>query len=349
MSNLATGREFRRSAGRWATEQLLAAFNSGKPMSPDALRPMALEPGSSVRAADLRLNATLRKDEWVAFDEALVEEGKIRLRGVADLINAGLVKNIPNAMGKTMFEWEKVTDMEDAELSLSGVPRTENDRPDFEMDGIPLPVLHKDFNINLRTLEASRNRGESLDTTQGRMAGRKVSELLEQLLFQGTSKKFGGRSIYGYMTHPNRNTASFGTGGAWSGSKTGEQMLTDLQTMIAALHGDRMFGPYVLYVPGATSVALGSDFKAQSDKTIKSRLLEVDGLTDIRVADQLPAGNLILVQMTPDVVTLLNGEPLQTVQWDLHGGMEIAFKAFQIAIPLIRADADGRSGVFHMA
>jgi uncharacterized linocin/CFP29 family protein len=329
-----TGQSFRNSmSGRWAGEQLLKALKEGKPLN----------------ASTLRTCDTLQKDEWIAFDDALVQEGIIRLRGIADLMAAGLVINVPNAMGKTLFQWEKVGDMNPAEVSLSGIPRTEDDRVEFDLGNLPLPITHKDWNISLRTLEASRTRGESLDTTQARIAGRLVAEELERMLFQG-GKTFGGNTIYGYTNHPNRNTASFGTNGAWSAAaKTGENILTDVLTMITALEADRMNGPYWLYVPGNSSVKLENDFKSNSDKSIRSRLLEVDRIAAIRVADQLPADNVILVQATQDVVALVNGESLQTVQWDIEGGFVVKFKAFAIQVPLIRADATGRSGVLHMS
>jgi hypothetical protein len=89
------------------------------------------------------------------------------------------------------------------------------------------------------------------------------------------------------------------------------------------------------------------DFKAESDKTIRARLLEVDMVNDIRVVDQLPADNVIIAQSTIDVAAWIMGETTQTVQWDLYGGFKVAFKAFAIQVPLIRSDAQGRSGVFH--
>jgi hypothetical protein len=52
--------------------------------------------------------------------------------------------------------------------------------------------------------------------------------------------------------------------------------------------------------------------------------------------------------MTADNVQLLVGEPLQNIQWDINGGFTIAFKSFTIQVPLIRADAAGRSGIVHM-
>jgi hypothetical protein len=58
---------------------------------------------------------------------------------------------------------------------------------------------------------------------------------------------------------------------------------------------------------------------------------------------------VIVVQASQDVVCWVEGEPLQTVQWDEAGGFDLNFKAWQIAVPLIRSDAAGRSGVCHIS
>ncbi len=324
---------FTGSTGTWAGQRFLQYLAEHGTIAPAALR-----------TAD-----TLRKDEWKSFDEALVEEGVIRLRAVADLMNAGLVSTVPNGLGKTVREWERVTDMFPAEVSLDGNVRSEDDRQEFILSQLPLPITHKDFSLNLRTLIASRDRGESLDTTQVRTAGRLVAEKTESMLLNGETKAFGGLTIFGYRTHPDRNTANFGTGNAWTGAKTGEQILTDLLTMITGLEGDRYFGPFWLYVGGDASTKLQEDFKSNSDKTIMQRLMEVDQLAMIRIVDQMPAANVVLVQGTRDVAEMIEGEPLQTVQWDINGGFRINFKAFTINVPLVKSDAQGRSGVFHMS
>jgi len=323
---------FTGSAGRWATAQLKKAALEGKALS----------------AAALRTLDTLRKDEWKHFDDALVAEGVIRLVGVADLIAAGNVIPVPNAMGKTVFEYEKITDMDAATTSLDGISRSDNDRQEFELNQLPLPITHKDFFINLRVLAASRERGESLDTTQVRTAGRVVAEQLENMLFNG-GKTFGGLPIYGYTTHPDAVDTGFGTGGDWGqAAKTGENILADVQTMLAALKANRFYGPYVIYVPADADVKLSGDFKANSDKTIRQRLLEVEGISAIRTADQLATSHVVMVQMTRDVAAWVQGETLQTIQWDEYGGFEVNFKAFAIGVPLIRSDIAGRSGVYHM-
>jgi len=180
-----------------------------------------------------------------------------------------------------------------------------------------------------------------------RTAGRLVTELAEYTLFNG-GPTFGAVPIYGYTTHPNRNTGNFAAGSWSAAARTGAEVLADVLTMKAVLEGDRFYGPWVLYIPSNMSTKFEEDYKSNSDKTIRDRVLEVDGLTDIRLVDQLADDEVLMVQMTRDVVVLVDGEPLQTIQWDLYGGMAVAFKAFAIQVPLVRATAAGRSGIYHM-
>lgn len=319
------------AGGRWATQQFKKALAEGKNLSTQALRTLD----------------TLRHEEWKFFDDALVAEATIRLVGVADLITAGLVRPVPNALGKLVFGYEKVTDMDAASVSLDGISRGDNDRQEFDFNQLPLPITHKDFFINLRHLAASRNSGEPLDTTQVRTAGRVVAETLESMLFNG-GPTFGSMSIYGYTTQPDRLYYQFGTNGAWSAAaKTGENILTDVLYALTKLHEQRMFGPFFVYVPSDAGVKLEGDFKSNSDKTIRQRLLEIEGIKSVRTADQLASGSVLFVQATMDTAAWVQGETLQTIQWDEYGGMQINFKAMAIGVPLVRSTQAGRCGVFH--
>jgi hypothetical protein len=137
-----------------------------------------------------------------------------------------------------------------------------------------------------------------------------------------------------------------GGGELWSASgHTGEEILTDTLAMIQKLVDARMFGPYVMYIPSSFNTKLDEDFKTASDKSIRERLLQVDSLRAIRVAHQLPANTVVIVQMTRDVVAMAMGEPIQTVQWDYDGGFVVKFKVFTIQIPVIRVTDADRSGI----
>jgi hypothetical protein len=321
------------SSGRWASEQLIAAMNRGEELTAEVLRS----------------NATLRRDEWIEFDEALIEEGLQRLQGVADLISAGLTRPIANSLGTTVLEWENVGEMTPASVSMTGLVRTENDALEFAPGTLPLPIIHKDFAIDIRKLSASRKRGEGLDTTMGRGAGRVCAEESERMLFQG-GKTFGGMPIYGYLTHPNRNTISFGAGGSWAlTTKTGDEMLADLLAIAAVLEADNVYGPFWMYVSGAIDLNLQKDYKAAVGGSIKQRLLQYERLQRITVVDFLPANTVLVVVPRRENVVMALGETLQTIQWDFSGGFGVNFKAFMIQVPLIRATQSGKSGIVHMS
>ena len=300
---------------------------------------------SGFKISALRTNKTLRKDEWIQYDKAVVDVARSRLVGVADLMARGLTYPIADALGVTRVEWELLSDMSPAAVTMSGVEESENDRVTFDLTGIPLPIIHKDFNINIRALHASRKTGQPLDTVQAQVAARKVAEALETILFNGATVLGTNNPIYGYTTAPNRNTGSVTAN--WSTVATGSQMLTDLLAMLGKAVGDNMYGPYVMYVSAAAYVRMSDDLKAASDRSIIERLLAVPGLEAIRMSKDLTGTTVLLVQMTRDVVDMIDGIQPTTVEWESHGGMVMHFKVLTIMIPRVRNDQLLNSGIVH--
>jgi hypothetical protein len=295
----------------------------------------------------LRTLDTLRKDEWIYYDDVVVEETAIRLRAVSDLIGRGLVTNIPDALATMIYQYEKISDMQPANVSMSGLVRAYNDGVDVGIAGVPLPIIHKDFRLDIRHLMASRKRGEPLDTMQTRVSTRMCAEKMESLLFSG-GPTFLGFPIYGLLTHPDRNTTSFGTNGHWGqAAKTGADFFADIKSAITILQADRMYGPYGVWAPADAVVNLEKDYIANYPKSVRQRLMEFDNLAFINSSDQLPSANLVVVQLTPDVVTWGRGEDPTPVQWEIGGGFGIDFKVFALGMPIIRSDKTGRSGIVH--
>lgn len=295
----------------------------------------------------LRTNATLRKDEWKHYDKAVIEAAQERLTGVADLYSRGLIYRIPNGLGTTVLEYEDVSDMEAAEMNMAGITRGAKDRIEFDINYLPLPIIHKDFSINIRVLNASRTTGAPLDTTMAALAARKVADYQEQILFIGTGATaytFGGGAIYGYMTAAARNTGTIGT--TWS-SDSGSSIIDDVLAMKQASIDDRHYGPWIMYIPTAYETTFDDDYTTGYPKSIRSRVLEVDGLQAIKVSDKLTATNVIMVQMTPDVVRMVEGLALTTVEWQTEGNMIFHFKVMTISVPQVRADQADRSGIQH--
>lgn len=308
-----------------------------------------IQNGEAVAVPQPYLNATLRKDEWKQMDDALLVAAEERLVGVADLYAAGLVYRIGNGLGKTVLEYEDLDNLSAAELTMDAITPSKKDRPNYELKYLPLPIVHKDFSFNIRTLSASRTTGQPIDVTTGMLAARQVSEKLESILFLGASSyAYGGGTLYGYTDFPSRNTVTLSQNWDASG-KTGAEIVADVLAMKQASIDAKHYGPWALYIPTAYETVIDDDFKSESDKTIRQRILEIGGVNSIKVADKLTANNVLLVQMTSDVVRMVEGMTMTTVEWDEQAGFVSNYKVMAIMVPQIRADQLGNCGVTHLA
>lgn len=302
-----------------------------------------------VLVPELSINAaTLRKDEWIQLDEAIVKAAKPRLRAVADLRGAGLQYSIPNGMAKTVLQTETQSDINEAEVSMDGLRESRHDRPQFDLTNLPLPIIHKDFHFSARQIAASRNGGSPLDTSTAELAARRVAEQAEQMLIGTTSYPYAGGTIYGYINHPNINTKDVTdpTESGWTPATTVNEVLD----MRKKSQDDYHFGPWMLYCSPSWDVYMDDDYSTQKgDLTLRERLRRIEGIQDVRTLDYLTGYKLVLVQMTADVARMVVGMDITTVQWETHGGMMLHFKVMAILVPQIRADYNGNCGIVYGA
>lgn len=291
-------------------------------------------------------NATLRKDEWKYIDDEVLEAARERHVGIADLERFGLTKNLGNGMAMTVFQWEDLAEFLSAEVTMDGLTPAKNDRPNYEVKYIPLPIVHADFQINARVLAASRKTGTPIDTTTAEEAGVVVSEKLEDMLFTDITYAFGGGTIRSYINASGRNTGSLV--GNWDASGiTGADILNDVRAMKQSSINARHYGSWILYIPTAYETVLDDNFTTNYPITIRQRILEIEGIKEIKVVDRLTANNVLLVELRKQTVRLLKGLAITPLEWSTEGGLALNYKVMTIQIPQIRADQSGKSGVTH--
>ena len=300
-------------------------------------------------------SGTLRRDEWKQLDAALYEVKRYRLGGVADLIANDLTFQLGNAMGTTVLEWHDVNDPGEAILSMDGITRGPNDRPIYQTNYLPIPILHMDYEINARELAASRNLGNPLDTTMVERSARRILEKQENMLFTDVTFAFGEtddrvrNKIYSYVNFPDRNVVNLSI--PWDHSAiTSAGILQDVLEMKKAMRAAYYFGDCMLYIPDEYETVLDDDYDTVTPgTTVRERIMKIDGIKGIKVIDTLATDNVLLVQMTPDVVRLVQGMGLQNVEWNSEGGMVTNYKVMMISVPQIRSDQNGKCGIVHMS
>jgi hypothetical protein len=129
------------------------------------------------------------------------------------------------------------------------------------------------------------------------------------------------------------------------------QILADVKKMLAAMSAKHKHGPFILYVPTNVGDRMDDDYiadPATGTKTIRQRILECVGISDIRVLDFLPVKNALLVQMDKQTVRLVKwSRGLQTFSWSIEGGWSYHFKVATIMVPNFRSDYNGVCGLAH--
>lgn len=306
-------------------------------------------------------DATLRLLDWIQLDEAVIKAAKPRLRAAKDLESQGLIYNLPNGIAKTIMQYQQMSTITGATMSMDGLRLSERDRPVFTLLSFPLPLIHKDFSFGLRELLASRTGYSPLDTTTAEEAGRRVAEQIEQLVlgetgsiaaqgvttFQGVATySYGGNAIYGYKNWPSRITYSITqpTAAGWIPQAT----VDDVLAMKTLSQQHNHFGPWMLYFGLAWDNYMDEDYKATyNDTTLRQRLREIDGILDPRTVDYISDYSLIMPQMTTDVVRLIKGMDITTIQWESQGGMQLNFKVICLVLPMLRTDYLGNTGIVH--
>lgn len=295
----------------------------------------------------LVVNSMLRKDEWAELDRVVQESARYPLRAVSDLRGRGLVKPL-GGLGSMVSQWYASSEMTAATISMSGRGGSNRDNIDLKQLGVPVPVIFKDFEIFQRDLEASRRLGDGLDVTNIAEATRVVAETLDSLVVAGSATALNGARIYGYTNHPDRNTgtaASFG-GGDWT---TIDNITLSIAGAINTANADRHYGPFMVYAAQTQyNEASLRNYSDGSGETPLQRILKMPQVAGMQMLPQLTDGEVMLVQMTREVVEWAEAMAIDVVEWTTGDGMATNFKVLAVATPLVKSRYDGKSGIVHV-
>lgn len=291
-------------------------------------------------SAGMRTNSLLRKDEWESLDNAVLQAARTRLVGIQRLQDRGLTKNL-DSIGIMTTQWNKGSEMTRATVNMSGQTAMDRDRQDYNLTGVPVPVIHKAFRIGERDLEASRRLGEGIDTTNAYEASRVVAEELERMLYDGNSDiNLNGDTISGLKDASNTGTAD-------GDFDTLSNIHPTITAMVNAAQADNYFGPYELFIYKTQYNEMLDRYTDGSGETPLDGVLRIPDITAVHSVDYLSDGELVLLQMTPNVIDLAVHSLNQMVEWTSDDGMTHSFKVMSIAVPRVKSDYSGGEGIVY--
>lgn len=299
--------------------------------------------------ADFIANASsLQHEEWKQISDTVIRVREQNFNLIDNLRSQGLTKDL--SLATFVDLWHTVSDIDGAEVAMNPQDTGDEDGVEYELDGAPLPVVHKDWSIDRRQLLSSRQSGTSLDTLVPAMMTREVSKKIEQLAFNGWAPNVDGYQMYGFTNHPNRNTY---TGSDWDdGTSDASQIRGDILAMIESLENDEFgTGTYDLYLNRNEYQTLRSqvDDIGDGSQNIRQRILEEFGqeLNRIEQSPFVPAGEAIMFTPTDEVVQVGVAEDVQPIEWEAPHGWSINMKVFGAMNVELRSTQAGQMGVVH--
>lgn len=308
----------------------------------------------------LRALSPLSDKAQVEVDKAVVEVGLERLTFAADLMAAGLTYPLSDPLSITQIEWDRENQVGGAIRTMSPAARAENSLSDRDHKRLPIYLTLDSFSIGIRTLKMSQRVGQPLDTSMLKQKVRRVNEAVEDAAINGATTADGqpfvdaGVDAPGLLNAPNANTYALTTDWTAIGAigTDGPARVLDVLYMIEKLQADGKYGPYNLYAGTKAGVALSQDFKVNTTDTIQQRLeaINVGGRNlVVRIADRMPGaatGNQVaLVQMTDDVVQMVNGQPPTVIPWTSLDGFTLYWLVMAIMVQRVRDDYNSQSGI----
>lgn len=312
--------------------------------------------------SEFRVLAPLQDKAQVVMDQAVVKVGLQRLTVAADILAAGLTYNLTDPLSVTQLEWNSINKVGAAQRTMSPSARGENKMPITLPNRLPIYLTTDKFELDIRTLKMSQRVGTPLDTNLVEQCTRSVNEAIEDAIINGATTLDGvaltdaGYTAPGLLNAPNAETQTL-TAAAWTTVPVGLTVFNEVMSMIGKLQANKKFGPFRLYVGTQVSNALDSDYDTTNPSrglTIRERLLKIDQLQAIRVADLITSGNgaspsignkVVLVQMTSDVVDMVVGQSPTVIPWTSLDGFTIHNLVMAIMIPRVRSDYNGDSGI----
>ena len=309
--------------------------------------------------------ATLTKEAWQELSRRVQLAARDRLRLVEDLSMAVPLGGF-DAYRKMTYEYQAMSDPGSAYVDMDALTDGTADTPQFITRSVPLPLTHSDFGYSDRELEVSRSGNMPFDMAMGEAAARRVGESLEdQAIGNVTGVTYGTQSsgagahtgtstVYGLRTFAQRLTKTNFTapsGGGWVPSTT----VNELLTAIEQLRAQKFYGPFHLYHGTDWDQYLDRDYyhaitsgAVAPVRTLRERLSAIGDITMIRRLDRLTTTfTLFLLQMSSDVVQLINGMDTTVIQWQDKGGLAHRWKVMAIRVPLFRSDYSSQTGLLH--
>lgn len=290
-------------------------------------------------------NGTVRHEDFIVIQDRIVEVRRRSLNGITDLMEGGLSFGV--SLEEQLVGFENINEFEAAQQEMNPNSYQNNDTV-FTESFVPNPITHSSFQVPWRQQGFDYKR--SLGMTE---SVRQVSERLEETLFNGNTGivvNFNGANhpLFGYTTHPNRGT---GTISDWTLAANVEKIVPETIDLISTMWSDQggvNNDSVMMYVANDLWNILQKDYKAEVAGSILKRLKDIAQIKDIKPAEKLANGQVVLVEMENRTIELASASDIITVPHTKTNPMAPqVLTTYAAMVQQIKVDSNNKTGIMH--
>jgi len=312
------------------------------------------KPTAALQKMAVNANGTLRHEDFLVIQDKIVEVRRRSLNGITDLQSGGLSFGVD--ICEQLVGFENVNEFQAAIQEMNPENYQNNDTA-FTEDYTPNPITHQSFSVPWRQQGFDYKR--SLGMTE---SVRQVAERLEETLFNGNTGivvNFGGANqpLYGYTTHPNRGTGSISDWTLTTAAGLAAIVPETVSSIGAMFSSQGGVGndSVMIYVANDIWTNLQNDYKVESTDTSGSGMMIVDRMRkiaqvkDVKPAEKLAAGEVVMVEMAARTVELAVATDIISVPHQKTNPMQPqVMTTYAAMVHQIKVDSNSLTGVLHL-
>lgn len=255
------------------------------------------------------------------------------------------------SIGKLVAAYRKTGSMDAGDTSLTGQETHLLGKVAHNYDGVVIPVHTKAYGLQWRQVEGNRTIGYDELGENNEAAVREVVRLMTVNFMDGkTGLNYQGATSYGIRNNPNTLASTLSvdlTAAASSYINMHDEVVKQVQKVRGSANG--VITPLTLYI----SPEIESNWQRTTggqtiDRTFMQGMGDIAGLAAIKTSKYLVGNQIIIMALSNEFVAPKTGMAITTTPIPRQQPFaDYQFITWSASGLLIKADADGRSGVLY--
>lgn len=316
------------------------------------------EAKKKLREAGLTADSTLEIDEWFDTMGDTLTEHEAPATFVNKLVGDGYGTNA--SLNRYVYIYQLRAANQDADVSMNGRAQSEQGKPGYGFSGIPLPIVHADYEIEARELQNSRVFGESLGDVGAEQAREAVDHKIEEIALDGWGGQIQTERGMFTLTGVNNRSVDPIMGISADGEFSDPQMVLD--TIDAAYtqaetQGDAdnlgpaysETGAYMVIPTAQWGEVTRGTYKAQAaNEPLLDRIEQKYPNLELVHAPRLQAGRSVFIPQSKRYFDLADAQAPTNMSWEVDGGMAVRNKVMASRVPVVKEQPDSVYGIVNV-